>query len=97
MVRKELQQHLRQHVALMAGYTEYLQRGAAQLLALTLSVRPPGARGDGVSAAELDRLSLLLAPLAEGEPRPSTGEDCSPMEIGVQPYSGAGRGHPPAT
>lgn len=92
MVRKELQQHLQQHVALMLGYKDYLQRGAAHMLALTLSVRPPGAPGASITAAELDRLSLLLAPLAEGEPRPSPGEDGSPMEISAQPFSGAFQG-----
>lgn len=89
MVRKELQQHLQQHKALMLGYTDYLQRGAAHMLQLT-SAKPSGAGGGGgsVTAAELDRLSLLLAPLAEGDPG-APAEGSSPMETSPTPLSGA--------
>lgn len=93
VVRKELKQHLQQHKALMLGYTDYLQRGAAHMLALACS-KPSGSGGGGgsVTAAELDRLSLLLAPLAplaEGEAGLAPGEEASPMEISPTPFSGA--------
>jgi hypothetical protein len=91
VVRKELQQHLQQHKALMLGYTDYLQRGAAHILALACS-KPPGSSGGGgggsVTAAEMDRLSLLLAPLAEGEAGAAAGGEASPMEIIPTPFAG---------
>ena len=89
VVRKELQQHLQQHRQLMHGYTDYLQRHAAAMLALCLDPRRDGAGQPGlVSAAEVDRLSLLLTPGGEETQQRHDG-DGSPMEISPTPFSGA--------
>ncbi len=91
VVRKELQQHLQQHRQLTHGYTEHLQRHAAAVLALCLNPRRGDAAGQPtlVSAAEVDRLSLLLA-TPGGEDAARHGDsDGSPMEISPTPFSGA--------
>ena len=91
VVRKELQQHLQQHRQLMHGYTDHLQRNAAAMLALCLNPRRGAAAGQPalVSAAEVDRLSLLLT-TAGGEDAARHGDgDGSPMEISSTPFSGA--------
>jgi len=95
VVRKELQQHLQQHRQLMHGYTDYLQRHAAAVLSLCLDPRRDAAAGQPsspgtVSAAEVDRLSLLLAPPGDEAARRQDG-DGSPMEISPSPFSGAAR------
>ena len=96
VVRKELQQHLQQHRQLMHGYTDYLQRHAAAVLALCLNPRRDAAGQPSspelVSAAEVDRLSLLLAPPGGDEAARRHDGDGSPMEISPSPFSsGAAR------
>lgn len=87
-MRKELAAHLGQQQALLSGYLEFLQRSAPQLLALCLS-RPPAPgevslEGLMISAAEVDRAALLLAPLPA-----ERGEDGgSPMDATPTPFTG---------
>lgn len=88
VVRKELAAHLHQQQALLSGYLEFLQRSAPQLLALCLSRPPPPGEHSlealHISAAEVDRAALLLAPLPEDR-----GEDGgSPMDATPTPFTG---------
>lgn len=87
VVRKELAAHLHQQQALLAGYLDFLQRSAPQLLALCLSRQPPPGEQSlealHISAAEVDRAALLLAPLPEDR-----GEDGgSPMDATPTPFT----------
>lgn len=88
MVRKELAAHLQQQQALLSGYTEFLQRGAATLLSLCLSRPPPAGEalpeGAVILAAEVDRAALLLAPLADFGPE----DGGSPMDATPTPFTG---------
>lgn len=86
VVRKELAAHLGQQQALLAGYLEFLQRSASQLLALCLSKPPSEASLEGlmISAAEVDRAGLLLAPL----PGERGEEGGSPMDATPTPFTG---------
>jgi hypothetical protein len=86
VVRKELAAHLGQQQALLAGYLEFLQRSASQLLALCLSKPPSEAPLEGlmISASEVDRAGLLLAPL----PGERGEEGGSPMDATPTPFTG---------
>ena len=86
VVRKELAAHLGQQHALLAGYLEFLQRSAPQLLALCLSKPPSEASPEGllISASEVDRAGLLLAPL----PRERGEDGGSPMDATPTPFTG---------
>ena len=88
VVRKELAAHLGQQHALLAGYLEFLQRSAPQLLALCLSRPPPAGEasleGLLISASEVDRAGLLLAPL----PAQRGEEGGSPMDATPTPFTG---------
>ncbi len=79
---------IKQQQALLSGYHEFLQRNATTLLALCLSRPPPAGEvlpeGAHISAAEVDRAALLLAPLAEG----GTEEGGSPMDATPTPFTG---------
>mmetsp|Transcript_707 Transcript_707/g.2084 ORF Transcript_707/g.2084 Transcript_707/m.2084 type:complete len:651 (+) Transcript_707:360-2312(+) len=89
VVRKELAAHLHQQTALLTGYAEFLQRNARTLLTLCLDrPSPPGASPTAeatITAGEVDRLILLLAPLEVAEDTVEDGG--SPMDVTPTPFT----------
>lgn len=91
-MRMELQAHIQQHHHMLSGYTDYLTRRAHVLLSLVRT--DPTAELPTVTAAEFDRLALLLRPALPGSPLSSDG--AAPMDIHSPINSTTGAPHLPA-